>query len=140
MLWLYVFDPPYMRRETQRIDYWGIGLLALWVGALQLVLDQGQQRDWFASPLITTLVVAVWPRPGGVPGPRWLAKSRSIDLRVFKIRTYAIGVFLMTRSASCSTAAWCCCRSCCRRCSATRRSRPASPWPRAASARSSACR
>ena len=36
---------------------WGIGLLALWVGTLQLALDLGQQRDWFSSPLITTLVV-----------------------------------------------------------------------------------
>ncbi|MEP7119135.1 MAG: DHA2 family efflux MFS transporter permease subunit, partial [Acidobacteriota bacterium] len=36
---LYVFDPPYLRRETKSIDYWGIGLLALWVGTLQLALD-----------------------------------------------------------------------------------------------------
>jgi len=42
---LYVFDPPYLRRETRSIDYWGIGLLALWVGTLQLALDLGQQRD-----------------------------------------------------------------------------------------------
>ena len=45
------------------MDYWGIGLLALWVGSLQLALDLGQQRDWFSSPFITTLVVmpaAAW--------------------------------------------------------------------------------
>ena len=53
---LYVFDPPYLRRETNRIDYWGIGLLAVWVGALQLVLDLGQERDW--------LVVTVHPDAG----------------------------------------------------------------------------
>src|SRR5436189_974660 len=46
MTQLYVFDPPYLRRETNKIDYWGIGLLAVWVGALQLVLDLGQERDW----------------------------------------------------------------------------------------------
>ena len=50
---LYVFDPPYLRRETTRIDYWGIGLLALWIGTLQLALDLGQERDWFSSPFIT---------------------------------------------------------------------------------------
>ena len=54
---LYVFDPPYLRRETQRIDYWGIGLLAVWVGALQLVLDLGQERDWFSSPFIFALAI-----------------------------------------------------------------------------------
>ena len=54
---LYVFDPPYLRRETNRIDYWGIGLLAVWVGALQLVLDLGQERDWFSSPFITALAI-----------------------------------------------------------------------------------
>src|SRR5215207_8476677 len=42
---LYVFDPPYLRQETARIDYWGIGLLALWIGSLQIALDLGQQRD-----------------------------------------------------------------------------------------------
>ena len=46
---LYVFDPPYLRQETTKIDYWGIGLLALWVGSLQIALDLGQERDWFAS-------------------------------------------------------------------------------------------
>src|SRR5439155_233148 len=46
---LFIFDPPYIRRQSESIDYWGIGLLALGVGALQLVLDKGQQEDWFES-------------------------------------------------------------------------------------------
>ena len=33
---MFIFDPSYLRKETQRIDYWGIGLLALWIGTLQL--------------------------------------------------------------------------------------------------------
>ena len=49
---LYVFDPPYLRaRDRTAIDYWGIGMLAVGIGALQFVLDKGQQDDWFASPL-----------------------------------------------------------------------------------------
>src|SRR3954465_12570731 len=58
---LYIFDPPYLRRETQRIDYWGIGLLALWIGTLQLALDLGQERDWFSSLFITALVAIAAP-------------------------------------------------------------------------------
>ncbi len=96
MTWRYVFDPPYLRRETTRIDYWGIGLLALWVGSLQLALDLGQQRDWFSSPLITTLIVLSGLGLVAFLAREWLAKEPVIDLRVFKIRTYATGVFLMT--------------------------------------------
>jgi MFS transporter, DHA2 family, multidrug resistance protein len=93
---LYVFDPSYLRKETQRIDYWGIGLLALWIGTLQLALDLGQERDWFSSVFISTLVfmsvgglIAFLVRELTTPEP-------VVDLRVFKIRSYSTGVFLMT--------------------------------------------
>jgi len=52
---LFIFDPPYIRKRGLGIDYWGIGLLAVWVGALQIVLDKGQEADWFASHWITAL-------------------------------------------------------------------------------------
>jgi DHA2 family multidrug resistance protein len=93
---LYVFDPAYLRQDTDRIDYWGIGLLALWVGALQLTLDLGQERDWFASTFITGLVVI---SGGGLIAflvREWVAREPVVDLRVFKVRTYSTGVFLMT--------------------------------------------
>jgi MFS transporter, DHA2 family, multidrug resistance protein len=93
---LYVFDPAYLRQETSRIDYWGIGLLALWVGTLQLALDLGQERDWFSSLFITTLVVL---SAGGLIAflvREWVAREPVVDLRVFKVRTYSTGVFLMT--------------------------------------------
>ncbi len=96
MTYLYIFDPPYLRRQTTRVDYWGIGLLALWVGTLQLALDLGQQRDWFSSPLITTLVVLSGLGLVAFLAREWLAREPVIDLRVFTIRTYATGVFLMT--------------------------------------------
>src|SRR5262245_41510404 len=54
---LYVFDPVYLRRETGRIDYWGLGMLAVGIGALQFVLDKGQEEDWFASSTITVLAI-----------------------------------------------------------------------------------
>jgi MFS transporter, DHA2 family, multidrug resistance protein len=93
---LYVFDPAYLRKETNRIDYWGIGLLALWVGSLQLALDLGQERDWFSSLFITMLVVLAG---GGLIAflvREWVAREPVVDLRVFKVRTYSTGVFLMT--------------------------------------------
>src|ERR1700741_5330600 len=54
---LYIFDPPYLRAQRTSIDYWGIGMLAVGIGALQIVLDKGQQEDWFSSSLITMLAV-----------------------------------------------------------------------------------
>jgi DHA2 family multidrug resistance protein len=96
MTQLFVFDPPYLRRETQRIDYWGIALLALWVGALQIALDLGQEHDWFSSPFITALVVTSGAGVIAFLVREWMASEPVVDLRVFKIRTYSTGVFLMT--------------------------------------------
>src|SRR5579863_4291865 len=39
MTQLFIFDPPYIKRSSQRIDYWGIGMLAVGVASLQVVLD-----------------------------------------------------------------------------------------------------
>ena len=57
MISLFIFDPPYIRRTTSRVDYWGLGMLAVGIGALQIVLDKGEQEDWFASHWITALAV-----------------------------------------------------------------------------------
>jgi DHA2 family multidrug resistance protein len=96
MTQLYVFDPSYLRQDTDKIDYWGIGLLALWVGALQLALDLGQERDWFSSPFITTLAVVCGIGVIAFIVRELMAKEPVIDLHVFRIRTYSTGVFLMT--------------------------------------------
>jgi MFS transporter, DHA2 family, multidrug resistance protein len=93
---LYVFDPPYLRQETLKVDYWGIGLLALWIGSLQIALDLGQQRDWFSSPFITTLIVIAAAGSVAFIVRQLVAGEPIVDLRVFKDRTYSAGVFLMT--------------------------------------------
>jgi MFS transporter, DHA2 family, multidrug resistance protein len=93
---LYVFDPSYLRQETARIDYWGIGLLALWIGTLQLALDLGQERDWFSSVFISTLI---FMSVGGFIAflvRELTVREPVVDLRVFKVRSYSTGVFLMT--------------------------------------------
>src|SRR5688572_8414314 len=93
---LYVFDPPYLRRESRGIDYWGMGLLVIGIGALQFVLDKGQQEDWFASSLITTLAIVSAVALTALIVYELRTKEPIVDLRVFKDRTYAVGVFLMT--------------------------------------------
>src|SRR5512146_2225981 len=54
---LYIFDPSYLKRLRLAIDTWGIALLALGIGALQIALDKGQQDDWWSSTTITTLAI-----------------------------------------------------------------------------------
>jgi DHA2 family multidrug resistance protein len=93
---LYVFDPSYLRQETSKIDYLGIGLLALWVGSLQIALDLGQERDWFTSRFITGLVLAAAFGAVAFIVREWVVAEPIVDLRVFKDRTYSTGVFLMT--------------------------------------------
>ena len=89
---MYIFDPPYMRTETSRVDYWGIGLLALGIGALQLLLDKGQEEDWFASNFMTLLAITSAIALVVFLVHEWTADEPVVDLRVFRIRTYSTGV------------------------------------------------
>jgi DHA2 family multidrug resistance protein len=93
---LFVFDPPYLRRDTRGIDYWGMGMLVVGIGALQYVLDKGQQEDWFASSVITVFSVVAAVTLVTLVVHQLRSKNPIIDLRVFKDRSYAVGVFLMT--------------------------------------------
>jgi DHA2 family multidrug resistance protein len=92
----FIFDPPYIKRSKSGIDYWGIGMLALGVAALQIVLDKGQEDDWFASNWIAVAaVVAIFALIAFVVR-ELRAGNPVVQLRVFKSRTYSAGVFLMT--------------------------------------------
>ena len=55
-LW-FIRDPHYMKRTVTSVDYWGLMLLSIWVGCLQMVLDKGQREDWFASDFIMVLTM-----------------------------------------------------------------------------------
>jgi DHA2 family multidrug resistance protein len=52
MVWLFIVNPPYMERLRTKIDFWGLTLLFLGIGCLQVVLDRGQREDWFSSSYI----------------------------------------------------------------------------------------
>lgn len=93
---LFIFDPSYIKRTVSSIDTWGIGLLAVGVGALQIMLDKGQQDDWFASKLIVaTTIICI------VALTLFIIRELStrhpvVNLGVFKNRSFSTGVFLMT--------------------------------------------
>src|SRR5437868_1186028 len=54
---MFIFDPKYIKRQAGGVDYWGIGLLAVGIGALQVMLDKGQEEDWFGSHFILVLAI-----------------------------------------------------------------------------------
>jgi MFS transporter, DHA2 family, multidrug resistance protein len=91
---LFISDPPYIRRTSNRIDYWGLGMLALGIAALQVMLDKGQEDDWFSSHFIVTLaVVAV---VGLTAFVIWELRSPDpiVRFRLLRYRTFAAGVTL----------------------------------------------
>jgi len=93
-----VEDPPNFKRLTGagiRVDYIGISLLALGVGALQVVLDKGHEDDWFGSHFITTLIVVsvvclislvIW---------EWFHDEPIIDVRMFRNFNFAVACLMM---------------------------------------------
>ncbi|HET9365452.1 MAG TPA: DHA2 family efflux MFS transporter permease subunit, partial [Candidatus Angelobacter sp.] len=96
MALMFIHDPPYIKRGEGGIDYWGIGYLALGIGALQIMLDKGQEEDWFGSKFIVTLFVICVVGLVAFVIRQLTAEHPVVDLRIFKNRTYATGVFLMT--------------------------------------------
>jgi DHA2 family multidrug resistance protein len=93
---MFVFDPSYLRRKATGIDYWGIGLLVLGMGCLQIMLDKGQEEDWFSSRFILILGILAVVGLGGLIARELTTEHPIIDLTVFKYRSYAIGTFLIT--------------------------------------------
>ena len=57
MITLVIKDPPYLKRIREKIDYWGMGLIVVGIGCLQVILDKGEREDWFSSAFITRLAV-----------------------------------------------------------------------------------
>ena len=91
-------DPPYFKRrklKETRIDYIGLGLVALGLGTLQVILDKGQREDWFESHFIVILSVISAAALIFVVFWEWKHKDPIIDLHLFRDRTFAVSNLLM---------------------------------------------
>ncbi len=96
MISTFVIDPPYLRKRTYGVDVWGIGFLALGFGMLQIVLDKGQEKDWFGSNQIRLWAALCIIGLVGMVIRELTAKHPIVDLRVLKDRTFSAGTLLMT--------------------------------------------
>lgn len=96
MISKYVQDPQYIKdAKPGKFDGIGLGLLAIWLGCLQIILDKGQEDDWFgatwirwAAAILVISLVAFLIREFRHAKPL-------VDLRVFRHRNFAIGCVLI---------------------------------------------
>ena len=85
-------EPPILKRP---VDLVGLGLLVVWVGALQVLLDKGKELDWFASPVIALLAIVA--ATGFVCFVVWELTDRNpiVDLRIFRHRGFTVGAITL---------------------------------------------
>ena len=96
-----VEDPPYIKRNVEAtIDYIGFGLLAVWLATMQIVLDKGQEADWFGAEWVCWFVAASVVSFISFIWWEFKAEHPLVDLRVFKNRNFTIGLILMTSLAA----------------------------------------
>lgn len=105
---LLIKDPPHARRlrGNSPVDYVGLSLIILTFGSLQIVLDKGESKDWFDSPLIVWFTAATLA--AGVATVFWELRHRQpvLDLRLLKSPSFAIAnllIFLLYISIFAST-------------------------------------
>ncbi|MCX5851750.1 MAG: DHA2 family efflux MFS transporter permease subunit [Deltaproteobacteria bacterium] len=91
MCLIVITDPDYVKKALVKIDYWGLMLLGLGVGCLQMVLDRGQSQDWFASPSITWLTVISVIALAFFIVVELFAEHPIVDLREFRNPSFALG-------------------------------------------------
>ncbi|HEX8909899.1 MAG TPA: DHA2 family efflux MFS transporter permease subunit [Anaeromyxobacteraceae bacterium] len=93
-----VVDPPRLveaRKSVGRIDYVGLGLIALGLGALEYVLDRGQELDWFAAPVIVAFSVISAVALVSFVAWEWRQEHPVVDVRLFANRSFAAANVMM---------------------------------------------
>lgn len=91
-------DPPILESEERtsrmRVDWLGMGMLAWGLGALEFVLDKGQEDDWFGSRRIVIMLATAVVCLLGVLIRDLVIKNPIIDLKLFRFRNFAIANIL----------------------------------------------
>jgi DHA2 family multidrug resistance protein len=96
MIGAIIFVPEEGRIEGRRLDWLGFAFLSLAIGAFQLVLDRGEQKGWFQSPeILVEAALAIFGLYMFIVHSM-TTKNPFIDVRLFRDRTYVIGVSIMS--------------------------------------------
>jgi DHA2 family multidrug resistance protein len=85
-----VEDPPWVKtRRSRGIDYIGLGLITVGLGCLQVMMDRGEDDDWFNSSFIRIMAVLAVAGIAGAIGWLLVAKRPIVNLKVFADRNFA---------------------------------------------------
>ena len=92
----FVYDPPWIKNaKVGPFDNIGFGLLMVWTGALQIVLDKGQEDDWFGAVWVRWAVAALVIALIGWIWHSWTNPKGLVDLHILKDRNVRTGCFLI---------------------------------------------
>ena len=92
MIGRFVHDPPYIRHaKVGRFDNLGFALLCLWSGSLQIILDKGQEVDWFSAPWMRWAAALLAVSFIWFIVHSWRARAPLVDLRIIT-RNWNFGV------------------------------------------------
>lgn len=92
----FIHDPSYIRNaRVPKFDNLGLGTLVVWTGCLQVVLDKGQEDDWFGAIWIRWAVAALVISFIWFCYHSWTKKDPLVDLKVFKDRNFLVGSTLI---------------------------------------------
>jgi len=96
MISRFVHDPPYIKNAKVRpFDNIGFGLLVVWTGCLQIVLDKGQEDDWFGALWVRWAVGALIVALIGWLWHSWTHPKGLVDLHILKNRNFRTGCFMI---------------------------------------------
>lgn len=96
MIQTYVRDPSYIKNAAvARFDNLGFGALIIWTGCLQVVLDKGQEVDWFGAVWLRWAVLAMLIAFAVFVYQSFWGKDPLVDLRVLKDRNFLVGCLLI---------------------------------------------
>jgi len=92
---LFIEDPPYLRHAFRgAIDYLGFGFMALWLGTMQLLLDKGQEADWFEATWICWIAAISVIAFVGFIVREIVHHDPIVELRVLRNRDFAVGTLI----------------------------------------------
>jgi DHA2 family multidrug resistance protein len=95
MVWLFIVNPPYVEQMKMKIDYWGLMLLAIGLGCLQVVLDKGQRDDWFSSNFIILMSFISISALILLILVEFNTENPVINLRIFRSLSFSSGNLIM---------------------------------------------
>src|SRR5579863_3690063 len=96
MISRYVQDPPYIKdAHPGKLDGIGLGLLALWLGCLQIILDKGQEDDWFGAIWIRWTAAILVISFVAFLIREFRHRQPLVDLRIFSHRNFTLGCVLI---------------------------------------------